>query len=43
MGYDPTIKDTSSRLYLDPDGEKVAGGLIKAKKLSSSECHKKYG
>lgn len=43
VGYDPEIKDSSGRLYLDPDGEKVSGGLIKAKKMSSSECHKKYG
>jgi hypothetical protein len=42
IGYDPTIQETSGRLYLDPDGEKV-GGLIRAKKMSSSECHKKYG
>ena len=42
-GYDPTIKGTSSRLYLDPDGEKVAGGLIRAAKMTSSQCHKKYG
>jgi hypothetical protein len=27
----------------DPDGEKVAGGLIVAKKISSRECHEKYG
>jgi len=34
---------SSGRLYLDPDGEKVSGGLIKAPKMSSSACHKKYG
>jgi len=34
---------SSGRLYLDPDGEKVSGGLIKAPKMTSSECHKKYG
>lgn len=34
---------SSGRLYLDPDGEKVAGGLIKAPKMNSAECHKKYG
>ena len=34
---------SSGRLYLDPDGEKVAGGLIKAPKMTSNECHKKYG
>ena len=43
IGYDSTIKETSGRLYLDPDGEKLAGGLVKAKKMSSAECHKKYG
>jgi hypothetical protein len=43
IGYDPQIKETSGRLYLDPDGEKLAGGLIKAAKMSSAACHKKYG
>lgn len=43
VAYDPDVKDVSSRLYLDPDGEKLAGGLIRAKKMSSDACHKKYG
>ena len=43
IGYDPGIRDSSGRLYLDPDGEKVSGDLIRAKKMSSSECHRKYG
>jgi hypothetical protein len=43
IGYDPKIAESSGRLYLDPDGEKLAGGLIKAAKLSSADCHKKYG
>lgn len=43
VGYDPTITGNSGRLYLDPEGEKLAGGMVKAKKMSSSECHKKYG
>jgi hypothetical protein len=42
-GYDPAIPGSSGRLYLDPDGEKVAGGLIRAAKMTSAECHKKYG
>lgn len=42
-GYDPKIEGSSSRLYLDPQGEKVKGDLIVAKKMTSSECHKKYG
>jgi hypothetical protein len=43
IAYDSDIKDVSTRLYLDPDGEKIEGGLIKAKKMSSEACHKKYG
>jgi hypothetical protein len=43
IGYDPTFQGSSGRLYLDPEGEKVAGGLIKAKKMTVSECHQKYG
>ena len=42
-GYDPTIKESGGRLYLDPDGEKLAGGKIKAPKITSTACHKKYG
>jgi hypothetical protein len=42
-GYDPKITEPSGRLYLDPDGEKLSGGLIKAAKMSSGDCHKKYG
>jgi hypothetical protein len=43
IGYDTGIKDSSGRLYLDPDGEKLAGGRIKAARMTSEECHKKYG
>ncbi len=43
MGYDPAIKEATGRLYLDPIGEKTKGGLIVAKKMTSEECHKKYG
>jgi hypothetical protein len=43
IGYDPTIAEQSGRLYLDPEGEKLSGGLIKAPKMTSGECHKKYG
>ena len=42
-GYDPTIEAATGRLYLDVEGEKINGGLVKAKKMSSSDCHKKYG
>jgi hypothetical protein len=39
------VKDlpSSGRLYLDPEGEKVSGGLVRAPKMTSAQCHKKYG
>ncbi len=43
IGYDPDIKINSGRMYLDPNGEKLAGGLVKAAKMSSADCHRKYG
>lgn len=43
LGYNPGNPKSGGRVYVDPDGEKVAGGLIKAKKLTSAEAHKKYG
>jgi hypothetical protein len=43
MGYNPENRKIASRVYVDPVGEKVKGGLIVAKKISSAECHKKYG
>jgi hypothetical protein len=43
IGYDKTITEASGRLYLDPEGEKVSGGLIKAPKMTSGVCHRKFG
>jgi hypothetical protein len=43
MGIDPTSKKNSARVYVDPEGEKAAGGLIVAKKISSAEAHRRYG
>jgi hypothetical protein len=43
MGIDPTSTKNSARVYVDPQGEKAAGGLIVAKKISSAEAHRKYG
>jgi hypothetical protein len=43
VGYDKTIKESGGRLYLDPNGEKLSGGLVKAPKMSSADCHAKYG
>jgi hypothetical protein len=43
MGYNPENPKTAARIYVDPEGERVAGGLILAKKMTSAQCHKKYG
>jgi hypothetical protein len=43
MGYNPENQKSATRVYIDPEGEKTAGGLIVAKKISSAEAHKKYG
>jgi hypothetical protein len=41
--YDPKNPRLAQRVYVDPEGERSAGGLIVARKVSSRECHKKYG
>jgi hypothetical protein len=43
MGYNPDNKNSAARVYVDPQGEKTGDGLIVAKKMTSAECHKKYG
>lgn len=43
MGYNLESKKNAARVYVDPEGARTAGGLIIAKKISSAECHKKYG
>jgi hypothetical protein len=43
IGYNPQNKKNAGRVYVDPEGEKTASGLIVAKKVTSAECHKKYG
>ena len=43
MNYNPENKKNSNRVYVDPEGEKTSSGLLVAKKVSSAECHRKYG
>lgn len=43
IGYNRENPKSGGRVYVDPQGEKTASGLIVAKKISSAECHKKYG
>ena len=33
----------SGRLYVDPNGEKLSGGRIRARKIGGSEAYKLYG
>jgi hypothetical protein len=42
-GYNADSDKAPRRVYVDADGEKVQGGLIVAKKISSKEAHRKYG
>jgi hypothetical protein len=43
VDYNPESTKLSRRVYVDPEGEKTSGGLIVAKKITSSQAHKKYG
>jgi len=43
MGYNPESTKVPRRVYVDPEGEKTSGGLIVARKVTSKECHQKYG
>jgi hypothetical protein len=43
MGYNRETNKVPARVYVDPQGEKVKGGLILAQKMTSAACHKKYG
>lgn len=39
----PGSGESTGRVYLDPNGEKVAGGLIRAKRLEHKQAHEIYG
>lgn len=42
LNVDPEIK-RSGRVYIDPDGEKISGGRIRAAKMRSADAVRKYG
>lgn len=42
-GVRPGSTAPTGRVYLDPDGEKLSGGRIRAKRLEYEESHKLYG
>ncbi len=43
LGFDPKNKNRTGRVYVDPNGEKISGGLIKARLVDSKEAHQLYG
>jgi hypothetical protein len=43
IGYNPENPSPGGRVYVDPLGEKLAGGLYKAPKVSYGEVHRMYG
>lgn len=43
LGVDSSNKESTGRLYLDPNGEQLSGGLIRARKIDYDEAHKLYG
>ena len=43
FGLNPGSGKRTSRVYLDPFGEKLKDGLIRARLIDSKEAHKKFG
>ncbi len=43
MGYNTETNKVPRRVYVDPEGPKVEGGLILAKKITHVEADKKFG
>jgi hypothetical protein len=43
LNVNPGSKLRTGRVYLDPNGEKLSDGRVKARRLSSSEAYKLYG
>jgi hypothetical protein len=43
MGIRPGASEPTGRIYLDPQGEQLAGGLIKARRIGYEESLKLYG
>jgi hypothetical protein len=43
VGYNPENPKSGGRVYVDPLGEKVSGGLVKAPKISFGQANRMYG
>ena len=42
LNVDPDVKKRG-RVYIDPNGEQLAGGKIRARRLSAGEAYRLYG
>jgi len=43
FGVNPESKKRTSRIYIDPHGEKLDDGLIRARLIDSKEAHQRFG
>lgn len=43
LGVDPSSEARTGRVYVDPNGKQIAGGLIRAPRISSKQSHERYG
>ena len=43
MDVNPNPTQPTGRVYVDPEGEKIAGGLIRARRIGYKEANKLYG
>jgi hypothetical protein len=43
IGINPENSNVAGRVYVDPLGEKLSGGLVKAPKITHGEADRKYG
>jgi len=43
FGLNPDSGKRTSRIYIDPNGEKLDDGLIRARLIDSKEAHQRYG
>ncbi len=43
LDVNPGSSKRTGRVYLDPNGEKIQGGLIRARRIDHEEAHKLYG
>lgn len=43
LDVNPSPTQPTGRVYIDPEGEKIAGGLIRARRIGFAEANKLYG